>query len=139
MIIKGNNQIIELSKDSNLSITFSFDYYLFKESGKLFIDGKEVSKDKYSISKGSTIITINNSYLNTLQKGEHSIVAKMNDKEVEGNFTISNTNKVNKDSIESNPKTGDNITFYITVLGVSIIGLIGAGLYFKKKKKEIIN
>ena len=33
----------------------------------------------------------------------------------------------------SNPQTGDNIMFYISMLGLSIIGLVGAGLYTRKR------
>ena len=34
----------------------------------------------------------------------------------------------------SNPETGDNVIFYVSMLGLSIIGLAGVGLYIKKKK-----
>ena len=145
-IIKGNNQTVDLSKNNDLSLTFSFDYYLFSESGKLFIDGKEVSKDKYTVSKGSTIITIKSFYLSTLQEGNHSIVARLNGKDVEGNFVISKTNDANNDNSsikvnenqsskgnEKNPHTGDNIMQYVSLLGFSMIGLIISGLYLKKR------
>ena len=59
------------------------------DSGKILIDGKEVPKDKYTVSKGSTVITISNSYLKTLQEGNHTIIAKIDNKEAEGHFTIS--------------------------------------------------
>lgn len=137
VIIKGNNQTANIAENSDLSITFSFDYYLFNESGILYIDGNEVSKDKYTISKGSTIITLHSSYLKTLQEGKHTIVAKMNNKEVEGHFNISkkdNSNPNNSsENTSSNPKTGDNIIFYIIMLGISIIGLAKAKLCFKNK------
>ena len=35
---------------------------------------------------------------------------------------------------ENIPSTGDNIIFYISMLGLSIVGLIGTGLYTRKKK-----
>ena len=38
-----------------------------------------------------------------------------------------NTNTTN------NPQTGDNIMFYISLLGISVIGLVGVGIYAKKK------
>ena len=34
---------------------------------------------------------------------------------------------------ENNPKTGDNIMIYVSLLGVSVVGLIGLGIYKKKK------
>ena len=45
-----------------------------------------------------------------------------------GNNSNSNTNTT------SNPQTGDNIMFYISLLGLSIIGFVGAEIYLKKKK-----
>lgn len=36
-------------------------------------------------------------------------------------------------NITNNPQTGDNLMFYISMLGLSIIGLVGAGIYIKKK------
>ena len=143
--IKGNNQTISLSKITNLVLTFDFDYYLFKDSGSLYIDGIELSKDKYTISKGSTVITIDSSYLNTLQEGNHTVVAKLNNKEVNANFTISNSSSSNPDessasdngnNSEKNPETGDNIMFYLIILGLIIIGLAGAG---NTLRKEIID
>ena len=34
----------------------------------------------------------------------------------------------------NNPQTGDNIMFYIIMLGLSIIGLAGTGFYIRKKR-----
>ena len=33
---------------------------------------------------------------------------------------------------QKNPKTGDNIMIYILILGLSILGLAGVGMYIKK-------
>jgi hypothetical protein len=139
--IKGDNQTINTSNNSNLSLTFDFDYYLFEEAGTLYIDGIEVPKDKYTISKGSTVITINASYLKTLDDGEHTIVAKINNKDAEAKFTASknsntNTSESSTNDNEKNPNTGDNIVYYISLLGISALGLISTGIY---TKKEIFN
>ena len=134
-LIKGNGQTINPLNNSNISLTFSFDYYLFKESGKIYIDGKELSKDNYTIKKGSTVIILNSSYLNTLQEGEHTIIAKMDDKEVEGNFVISRKDNKSEslNNTTNNPNTGDNVNIYCYFL---IIALFGLGLikYFSKRK-----
>ena len=36
----------------------------------------------------------------------------------------------------SNPKTNDNIMFYVTLLGISTIGLLGVGFYIFKKRNN---
>ena len=126
--IKGDNQTINILNNSSLTLTFDFDYYLFKEEGSLYLDGKEVPKDKYTVSKGSTIITLDNSYLNTIDEGNHIIVAKIDNKEADANVTI--TKKSNE--TEKNPPTDDNIVNYILMLGLSALGLTYAGLYKKR-------
>lgn len=59
-----------------------------------------------------------------------------NEANIEDNSTNTNTNTNNKTDTKniSNPQTGDNILFYIGVLGLSVIGLAGAGLYTKKRR-----
>ena len=47
--------------------------------------------------------------------------------------TNNNSSKTNL-KVSDNPSTGDNLLFYITIFGLSLIGLVGAGLYSKKKK-----
>ena len=144
--IKGNDQTVDLLENNSLTLTFDFDYYLFKDGGSLYMDGIEVPKDKYTVSKGSTIITIDNSYLNILQVGNHIAVAKLNDSEANANFTISNDNNVNPgessttdndDEINNNivnPQTGDNIMNYILMFVLSIVGIVSALIYKKAKK-----
>jgi len=61
----------------------------------------------------------------------------MNDKEADAHFTIdsdsnSKTDEKNEEII--NPITGDNIMHYISMLGLSVIGLVGAGIYLKRKR-----
>ena len=47
---------------------------------------------------------------------------------------ITSTPTSNTADTTNNPLTGDNTMFYISMLGLSIIGLAGAGLYTKKKR-----
>ena len=46
----------------------------------------------------------------------------------------SNTETTTDTSTTSNPQTGDNVMFYISMLGLSVIGLAGAGLYIRKRR-----
>lgn len=119
--IKGDNEEFDLT-NNKLSFEFTFDYDEFERTGTIYVDGKEVSKSYYTLSKGSTIVTFKNSFANKLSSGNHTIVANLNGIDIRANYQITNTNNT------SNPDTSDNIITYISLLGLSI-----AGLYLNKK------
>lgn len=129
--IKNNGKVIDYNAE-DLSLVFSFDYYLFKEKGKLYIDNEEIPYDKYDISKGSTIITLKKDLLNTLNEGRHTVVAKIDDKEANAYFEIEKIEEY-ENNID-NPPTVDNIMFYLSTLGLSTLGLACFGIYIKKSK-----
>jgi hypothetical protein len=110
-LIKGDDQLINVALNSPLSISFNFNHYEFEDRGKVFVDGKEISKDKYKISKGSTIITLNSDYLNSLSLGNHLLTAEIDGHQVDADFTL---------NYKKNPKTGDTIIISIIVLLISI-------------------
>lgn len=122
-IIKGDGQKV----DKTMSFEFDIDYDTFASEGKVYIDDKEVSKDSYDLSKGSTIVTFKSNYIKTLENGNHTFKATINDGAATATFTMNKTN---------NPKTGDNIMISFAFLGVCIIGLIGTGIYMKKKGRN---
>ena len=67
--------------------------------------------------------------MNSLSAGNHTLkVVFNNGGTAETTFTITNANT------SSNPATGDNIMLYISMLGLSIIGLAGTGFYVRKKR-----
>lgn len=117
-VLDGANQKINIAKDGKLSFRFSIDYDLFVKTGKIMIDNKEVSKDSYVSSEGSTIITFNDEYTKKLSEGEHTITALVDNGSVETKFTVENKT--------DSPKTGDSVLNYISVLGLSVVGFIGA-------------
>ena len=67
------------------------------------------------------------SYAKKLSAKEHTIKVEVADGSVETNFTIKTTN---------NPQTGDNLGAFISLLGISFIGLISLGIYLKKLKNN---
>lgn len=87
----------------------------------MYIDGNLVDKNNYTSESGSTIITLKLSYLNKLSVGEHTLkVAFKDGAEVETKFTIK---KVKVPEATTNPKTFDNITVYIALAIISVVGL----------------
>lgn len=119
--------------NSNNAISITADGNLNKLTG-IMVDGILISSENYDLKNGSTVLTLKSSYLDTLSVGNHTLEFVYSDGSVETLFAVSNAkDKVlasNKNTI--NPQTGDNIVFYIAMLGLSLIGLVGAGLYTRK-------
>ena len=122
-ITKGNAAKWTLKSTKTLSFTASGDFDKFVG---VSVDGKRISESQYTAKKGSTVITLKSSYLNTLKKGEHTITIHFDDGKAEGSFTV-------LEASSDNPNTGDNIHLWATLLFVSLTGLAGAGYAVRKK------
>ena len=86
--------------------------------------------EDYTLSKGSTIITLTKkglSKINKLQAGNYAVKVsfKNGEKSTLGNLTIN-------DSLE-NPSTSDNIILFIIIGLISLVGLAGIVVYTKKR------
>ena len=146
-VIEGNDQIIEYGNDAIFRI--NADYKLFTASGKAYVDDTELNTNQYSSREGSTIITLNSDYLNTLSKGEHTLKVAFVDGEASTKFTLKDSNKEIKNSTTNdtktdfnitstkNPKTGDDITMWICLMVVSMIGIVGLIGTIKLKQRKI--
>ena len=134
-VIEGANQTYTLSKDKELRIKINADYTLF--DNKVYIDGKLVDKDNYTSKSGSTIITLKQSYLETLNVGEHKLkVAFKDGAEAETKFEVAKAPVVETNTeITSNPKTFDNLTIHIVIAVMSVTGLGIASVVRKRKAK----
>ncbi len=84
-IIEGANS--KYTKGGKDGITFRSDAAL-EDLISVFVDGRELSKDRYTAESGSTVITLKPEYLETLSTGKHiiSINSKSGTASVE--FTI---------------------------------------------------
>ena len=89
-------------KGSEEGLTFVVNGAASKFTG-IQIDGNEVSKDNYSVESGSTIITLNATYLNSLSAGEHVVVVNYTDGETEGSFTLAESPAVPADDVSTGP------------------------------------
>ena len=79
---------------------------------KVLVNGKEIKESDRELSEGSTVLTLNNTYLNSLDAGEYTLTFVYSDGEGSTTFKVVN-----------NPKTGDNIMIYASLFGLSIMGL----------------
>ena len=113
VILEGNNATYD-SKNS-LSFTINAPYSLFEDGGKVYVDDKEITD--YTSKEGSTIITLNKTFLDTLEVGNHTIKVEFtNGAYATGEFTINEK--------KNNPKTGDSIISIISILVISLLVLI---------------
>lgn len=149
-VIDGAEQTYTIAKDTEARFRINADYSLFNK--KVYVDDILVDDANYTSESGSTIITFNKSYVDTLSVGEHTLrvaftdggeatakftVAKKaeeNNNNENNNNTPSQTENEDKKDNSSNPKTGDNVMLYVVIASMSIIGLGVTTIVVKKKK-----
>ena len=147
-ILEGADQTYILNSNVDIVIKASGD---LSKLSKIKVDNNELNSEDYELVSGSTILTLKSSYLNTLSIGNHTIEFLYNDGSVsttlivkqnnnETNNTTNTTTPIDNGEVKgatenlTNPKTGDNIMFYISMLVLSAIGLASVGLYIRKRR-----
>ena len=153
-LTEGANQIVINDDDQKDNLVFKTSGHLEKLV-KVQVDGKDLKPDDYELKSGSTIVTLKDSFIKTLSSGIHTLKMIYIDNTIETTFKIEKNNtsgqSTNTDSIVdnnetnpistdleslpniNNPGTGDNIMFYVTMLILSIIGLVGIILIKRKR------
>lgn len=141
-VIEGKKQEI---KEGQVGIfRINANYALFVNSGKVFVDNIELSPSQFNSREGSTIITLNSDYLKTLSAGEHTLKVAFADGEASTVFTLvsddntqkNDTNNKEYEMKSNNPKTGDTIAIWFSIMLVSVIGIIGIIKYIKKSNNN---
>lgn len=149
-VLNGDNQKVDIGKNEELTFRFDIKYSDFLASGKVYVDEKEVSNSNYTSKEGSTIITFNDEYKNTLSVGEHTVKVTVADGEVSTKFTIAKTEKATDTeettvtentttetkttTASTNPKTGDNIIAIITIFAIATLGVFTTKKFNKNRK-----
>ena len=145
---EGANQTYTIDESKDAMFRIDADYSLF--TNKVYVDDNLLDIENYKSKEGSTIVTLKDSYLKSLSIGEHTLKVVFSDgitsktkfiiKEKEQNETKNNIvsiideTKSNGNSL--NPKTGDNITTYITLFIISLLGITTSVITNNKKKRE---
>ena len=126
-VVSDENQVVTTANTNynptsktDLVIVFNGLAENFKE---LVIDGKVVPTDMYTVTNGSTIITLKAEYLANLTEGKHEVNAVYNDGTVPTILNVS----------VANPSTLDNFTTYIVLGSIAIVGITSTLIYFKKR------
>lgn len=137
--------ITEAEKSPAYTVTAGADGKWYQKSGKTLsftangefskfvgvsVDGKRLADSAYTAKSGSTVVTLKNSYLNTLKQGKHTLTVHFEDGKTETAFQV----LAAKDG--TNPATGDTIHLWAGILFVSLTGLAGAGFAWARKLRR---
>lgn len=128
-VTEGANQKYTITKNNEAKFKINADFRLFDE-GKVYVDNELVDPKNYTAESGSTIITLKKEFVDTLSIGEHTLKVLFND----GGEAITTFNVAKVIVPTDNPQTGDNIGFYIISGILSIVGLAGAGIFYRRKQ-----
>lgn len=112
---------------NGLTIRVNGDYSKFQ---RVAINGNTIGTDKYTSASGSTIITLKAAYLETLDAGQYTLRVNFTDGYAQTRFTVASN------ALDDVPQTGDssNMFLWISLMVLSVIGLVGATVLGKKRK-----
>ena len=83
-------------------------------------------ENRYTASRGSVIIELKPTFLETLSVGEHTLTAEFTDGKADAKFTIQAS------AVVSLPQTGDKNNVLIYAL-IGLLAIAGIGLTIKKQ------
>lgn len=128
MIIEGANGKWHKGSEDGLSFTSNA---AFADFLKVQVDGKDVDASNYTVKEGSTIVTLNASYLETLSAGKHTLAIVSDTGTAETEFTVlaaegeaADSKADNDGDKESLAETGDGSMLPIAAL--SILAMVSA-------------
>lgn len=134
-ILYGSNS--RWQKGSSLDLSFHTDGEAAFISVR--VNGIQIDSDNYTVQSDGTIITLNASYLETLEIGTHMLTVEYNDGKATAQFTIIMTDNddVSLDN-NSSAETGDNSLFWLWMIMVLIswAGLMGTAFIHKDTKNK---
>lgn len=85
---KGQTMVVDAAKDLSFRSSAPIRYFQ-----KVLVDGKEVARENYELTEGSTIVTLKASFLNTLGVGEHTLSVVSTTGTAQTTFTVAEAAK----------------------------------------------
>ena len=98
-----------------------------KDSIVVKVDGLKIAASRFTVKKGSTVITLTVDYIKTLTPGAYDITFETAQGTASGTFKVSRS-----------PKTGDesNLALWAAVGLMSAAAAAGISVYLLRKKKK---
>ena len=144
MIIEGANGKWQKGSEDGLSFTSNA---AFADFQKVQVDGNDVDSSNYTVKEGSTVVTLNASYLETLPAGKHTLAIVSDTGTAETEFTVvaaekqvvddesANDKAASDGDKESLAKTGDGSMLPITVLSTLAVTSIVTGVFALRRSR----
>ena len=107
VIIAGANGSWQKSGTDGLSFTSNA---AFADFTKVQVDGKDLDASNYTVKEGSTIVTLNAAYLNTLSVGKHTLSVVSANGTATTEFTITAVQTGGDDQTGGSDQTGSDTT-----------------------------
>ncbi len=142
VIIAGANGSWQKGGTDGLSFTSNA---AFADFIKVQVDGKDLDASNYTVKEGSTIVTLNAAYLNTLSVGKHtlSIVSANGTATTEFTITAAPTGggttpqEPDKNGGDTtNPQTGDSSNMMLWIALLILSGGASLAVLYRKKLKS---
>ena len=127
-ITEGQAGIWKPGGRNGLRFRANGDYDKFTHGDGIFVDGNSVSREQFTAESGSTIVTLNASYLETLSVGRHTLRISFDDGYAGTTFTIAAPG-----GAAGVPETGDGAE-PLLLFGVALMA--GAGLAVLRRKRR---
>ena len=139
MIIEGANGKWQKGSEDGLSFTSNAAFAGFQ---KVQVDGKDLDASNYAVKEGSTVVTLNASYLETLSAGKHTLAIVSDTGTAETEFTVlaaegeaADNKTANDGDKESLAKTGDDSMLPITALSILAVVSIATGVFALRRSR----
>ena len=144
MIIEGATGKWQKGSEVGLSFTSNA---AFADFQKVQVDGNDVDSSNYTVKEGSTVVTLNASYLETLSAGKHTLAIVSDTGTAETEFTVvaaekqvvddesANDKAASDGDKESLAKTGDDSMLPITALSILAVVSIATGVFALRRSR----
>ena len=144
-MIEGTNQSVEQGKAAVFRSSAELRDFI-----KVLIDGVEISRDKYTLTEGSTIVTLSGEFIKTLSVGKHTLSIVSTNGSADTEFNVVNSSQEEPgapaqttepdtaaENVNANvkaPQTGDD-TIRSIGIGVLIMAMGVLGFVVIKRSK----
>ena len=143
-VISGDNQTFYLESGDDIVIRFDANYNDFSRIGIFYAENEDmvdISKGGYLITEGSTVVTLSNALLKTMDPGAYEVWLEFEDSDYNVSYAYATLNiaegaapSTSPSTSPATPQTGDNsnVIALAGIAGAAAVGLTVIVAYRKK-------